>query len=411
MNSPAVSVIVVSRGRPQALMRCLNGLGQLDYPNYEIVVVACPQGIAATDARQDAALIRRIGFDQANISAARNAGIAAAAGDIVAFVDDDAVPEPLWLQHLTAPFAAPDVAAAGGYVIGRNGISFQWQARGVDDTGQAFDLDMTGQDPVVFAPEAGKAIKTEGTNMAVRRDLLAQMGGFDPGFRFYLDETDLNMRLAQAGLRTAIVPLAQVHHGFEASDRRAADRTPRDLAQIGASQMLFLRKHAPAKQLKPAWKAFRRAQRLRLLRMMQRGPLGADDVWRLLRSLDRGARDGAGRPVSTLAPIAPTDQAFLAYPGRPGAPRLVLSGRIWQARTLREAAARAVRDGQIVSLLLFSPTARFHRVRFSPDGVWEQLGGRFGRSRRDMPLMRYWRFSKRVRAETARVAPVRGEFG
>ncbi|MCB2152739.1 MAG: glycosyltransferase, partial [Rhodobacteraceae bacterium] len=59
---------------------------------------------------------------------ARNLGLAAAAGEIVAFIDDDAVPEPRWLARLTAPFADPGIAAAGGFVVGRNGISFQWRA-------------------------------------------------------------------------------------------------------------------------------------------------------------------------------------------------------------------------------------------------------------------------------------------
>jgi len=60
--------------------------------------------------------------------------------------------------------------------------------------------------------------------MAVRRSVLADLGGFDPRFRFYLDETDLNLRLAARGLYTALVPLAQVHHGFHASARRRKDR-------------------------------------------------------------------------------------------------------------------------------------------------------------------------------------------
>lgn len=125
MDSPPVSVVVVSRERPDALMRCLNGLAQLDYPLFEIVCVACPAGIAALSARPDSERIKTVVFDRPNISEARNLGITEAAGEIVAFIDDGAVPEPLWLWHLTAPFSEPNVAATGGYVIGRNGISFQ----------------------------------------------------------------------------------------------------------------------------------------------------------------------------------------------------------------------------------------------------------------------------------------------
>ena len=75
--------------------------------------------------------------------------------------------------------------------------------------------------------------------MAVRRDVLAALGGFDPAYHFYLDETDLNMRLAQAGHATALCPRALVHHGFAASTRRRKDRVPADLFDIGASWAVF----------------------------------------------------------------------------------------------------------------------------------------------------------------------------
>ncbi|MFW2545537.1 glycosyltransferase family 2 protein [Primorskyibacter sp. 2E107] len=410
MHTLPVSVILVSRARPQALARCLLGLSQLDYPNFEVVVVACPAGIAAAQQVDQAEHLKRVAFDEANISAARNAGITEAAGEIVAFIDDDAVPEPLWLHHLVAPFDQPEVAASGGYVIGRNGISFQWKARMVDETGEATEIVLDGDAPTAPTADLGKAIKTEGTNMAVRRSVLAGIGGFDPGFRFYLDETDLNMRLAQAGKQTVIVPLAQVHHGFAESDRRHADRSPRDLTEIGASKMLFLRKHTPEKARKAAWEAFRKAQRLRLLRLMQSGPFGADDVWRLMRGLDRGAKDGAQRPVGPLPPLAEAETAFRPFPGRPDAPRLAIAGRIWQAGKLRAKAEISVRKGAVTSLFLFSPTARFHRVAFSETGVWEQTGGLFGRSDRHTSFVRVTRFSRRLKEEIRRISQVRGNF-
>ncbi|WP_157937576.1 glycosyltransferase family 2 protein, partial [Oceaniglobus roseus] len=239
MEPLRVSVVVVSRGRPDALSRCLTGLAQLDHPAFEVIVVADEAGRRAAAAHPLAAQVKLLACGRPNISAARNIGIGAAAGDLVAFIDDDAVPEPSWLLHLAAPFADPDVAAAGGFVIGRNGISFQWRGRQVEDTGAALPLPFAGDAPVVPAPPPGGAIKTEGTNMALRREVLLALGGFDEAFAFYLDETDLNLRLARAGHRTALVPLAQVHHGFAPSERRRADRAPLSLFDIGASSAAF----------------------------------------------------------------------------------------------------------------------------------------------------------------------------
>ena len=124
-----VSVVVVSHRRPAELRVCLTALMQVDYAPMEIVVVADGAGLDAIADLPFLDQLKTLRNDAAGISIARNLGIVAAAGDIVAFIDDDAVPEPSWLRHLTEPFTDPDVAAAGGYVRGRNGISFQWKAR------------------------------------------------------------------------------------------------------------------------------------------------------------------------------------------------------------------------------------------------------------------------------------------
>ncbi|MEO0704037.1 MAG: glycosyltransferase family A protein, partial [Pseudomonadota bacterium] len=98
-----VSVVVVSRDRPDALRRCLEGVAQLQYPTFEVVVVADAAGVAAAQQMPLADNLKIVPFERANISQARNLGISQAAGEIVAFIDDDAVPEPSWLSYLTDP--------------------------------------------------------------------------------------------------------------------------------------------------------------------------------------------------------------------------------------------------------------------------------------------------------------------
>lgn len=403
-----VSIVVVSRHRPIALAKCLTGLGQLDYPSFEIIVVACPDGQAIVQAQPNADRIKLVTYDAPNISVARNLGIAQSAGEIVAFIDDDAVPEPLWLHHLTGPFESRDIAATGGYVLGRNGISFQWTVRCILPDGTCEPLNLSGTSPTAPHPHNHGAIKTEGTNMALRRQVLCELGGFDPGFRFYLDESDLNMRMAQAGHKTAIVPLAQVHHGFAESDRRAASRVPKDLTQIGASQRLFLRKHCQPQHQEQAWMRFCEDQRLRLLRFAKQRKLRPAGIANLLRGLQDGGAQGVKREIAELPPISPATTQFQPYPGRPNAPRIILAGRFWQAARLRREALELVRTGTIVSLFILTPTPHYHSVSFSDSGVWEQKGGRFGRSDRKQPLVRYRRFAARVKEEAARVSLVRG---
>ena len=409
MTAPAVSVIVVSRGRPELLGRCLTGVGQLCYPSFEIVAVADPAGCAAVRAMGWAARLKLVAFDEPNISAARNAGLAVAAGEIVAFIDDDAVPEPSWLTYLTAPFGSARVAAAGGHVIGRNGISFQSTTAWIDALGQTLPFSVAGEDPVTPAPGTDRAAKTEGTNCAFRRATIAALGGFDPAIRFFHDETDLDIRLARAGHETAIVPLAQVHHGAGPSEHRTADRAPADLYEVGASTAVFWRKHAPDNADLAAAKADLIAtQRARLLRYMIGGGLEPRDVTRLLAGLVRGLDEGRARHLAPLAPIGPAADGFLPFRRDPasGASRH-LAGRPWNRATLRRQAARAVAAGDIVTVFRFSPTALPHHVRFHPGGWWEQRGGLFGRATRAEPYFRFWRFGARVDAEWRRVSRLR----
>lgn len=407
MSVQTVSVIVVSRERPDLLRRCLTGVGQLCYPDFEIVVVADRTGCEAVAAMGWAERVKLIRFDEANISAARNLGIAAAAGSIVAFIDDDAVPEPTWLTHLAAPFGAPEVIATGGYVLGRNGISFQWRGHLATRTGGRIALPHVDTDPFTPKAASGQAVMTEGTNSAFRRDTLAGIGGFDPAFRFYLDETDVNMRLADGRGDTVLVPLAQVHHGYAASARRGHDRAPKDLTEIGASTAVFLRKHAPETDHPSALAALRGERRKSLLAYMIDGRLEPRDVRRLLASLEAGIDAGMSRAIAPLAPIGAPTVPFLRFTASLSGRSRHISGRHRHRRALKQEAARLVAAGNIVTVFRFGPTPRAHRVQFVEGGWWEQTGGLFGRAERSGPRFRPARFAERVRGEWARVAKLR----
>lgn len=407
MNDRTVSVIVVSRARPEALRRCLLAIAQLQYRSFEVVVVACPQGVAVANASAALSEIKCIAFDEANISAARNLGLKHAAGDIVAFVDDDAVPEPQWLHHLVAPAARADVAAMGGFVRARNGISFQYKARTLDAQGTPQEVEIDPFQATVLVPPKGRAIKTEGTNMAFRRDVLVDIGGFDPAFRFFLDETDVNMRLAQVGHATALVPLAEVHHGFAASATRRQDRVPRDLFEIGASWAVFQRKYIPKADRPAHWRLQHTSERRRLLQHMVAGRLEPRDVRRLMNRLDAGYEDGQHRSFGAAQLPRHAMQPFRPVEFRRREAKFT-SVRGIRATAAIEAAVARVAAGSIETVLVLSRTALFHSVQFTLDGVWVQRGGLFGRANRDEPLFRFTTFRRRSQRERARIAAVRG---
>ena len=396
------SVIVVSRHRAAALVRCLVGLTQQDHPRFEIIVVADPVGVVAAQTR--GLTIKTVNFDQANISAARNAGLAVAAAPVVAFIDDDAVAEPTWLSRLTAPFVDQRVIAATGFVRGRNGISFQWQACQVDAQGQDHPLDVL--ETTLHQGTPNLAVKTQGTNCAFRRDTLLGIGGFDPAYRFYLDEADVNLRMAALG-PTVIVPTAQVHHGYAASARRRADRVPLSLYDIAASTAVFLRRHAPDTNLTDAFSALKQREAARAKHHLVAGRIGTEEVARLMNSLDAGWATGSLHPLRISAVLQVETTPFAPLPATGPRSGKIIAGRVWQRKRLLAQAAAAVAAGQIVTVICLAPNIRAHQMQFQSSGYWLQTGGLFGRSLRQGSRFRLIGFRRRIEKEIARIADQR----
>lgn len=400
-DAPSLSVVVASHGRPGALRRCLMALGQSARVRLEAVVVADKEGLEAVAQLPGAGRIRTVLQAEANLSQARNDGIAKAAGEIVAFLDDDAVPEPTWAEAITRAFrATPDCAAVTGPVLGRNGISLQWGPVAVDRQGRDTALD----DPDLPLPDA-TVLKLHGTNMAVRRDVLDALGGFDPAFRFFLDDTDLALRLAGAGHAAMWLPSAQVHHAFAASARRTADRVPLSLHDIGASTAVFLRKHAPD-EMDAALRQLAEDQRARLFRLVRRRKLGARDVETLMRSLRDGIDEARARS-QTCHSIPNRTEEFLPLIETPVAGDVALCGWRVHAARLRAEAERLTKAGSRVTLFLFEPTPRAHKMRFTEGGWWEQRGGLYGRSDRKSPRFQLWSAKTRLSEELCRIAATR----
>ena len=105
-----VSLVIVSRGRAAALRRLLSSLEFQTHPTFEVVIVSDQPDLSGYPFCER---VRHQHFDTPNISAARNIGVSMARCDLVAFCDDDAVPDPWWLERLIGVFADPEVGAAG----------------------------------------------------------------------------------------------------------------------------------------------------------------------------------------------------------------------------------------------------------------------------------------------------------
>jgi glycogen(starch) synthase len=221
---PSFSIVICTDSRLRFLRQTLESLKYLTHDNFEVCVVHGPTADGAKaylDTQRPR--VKVASCPVRNLSVARNIGIAMSAGDIVAFIDDDAVPEAEWLNDLAEAFQDPSVGAAGGFVYDHTGVDFQYKFVTTDRLGYSNSRWWEPADNMNF-PFSTEYPHLLGTNCAFRRDLLLELGGFDEEYEYFLDETDLCCRVNDAGYVIAQLAGAYVHHKFAPSPMRDQKR-------------------------------------------------------------------------------------------------------------------------------------------------------------------------------------------
>ena len=204
---PRISVIVCTYNGARTIRDCFEGLARLDYPNFEVIVVndGSSDGTAAIAAGYD---FRVITTENLGLSSARNTGMEAATGEIVAYIDDDAYPDPHWLTYLAATFLNTKHVGVGGPNIPPQG-----------EGPIAECVANAPGNPAHVLLSDHEAEHSPGCNMSIRKDCLQAIGGFDPGFRVAGDDVDVCWRLQQRGWTLGFSPAAMVWHRRRGSVR------------------------------------------------------------------------------------------------------------------------------------------------------------------------------------------------
>lgn len=253
MDSPSISVVVNTYNRATTLENTLNGLRQLAYDNFEVVVVNGP----STDSTADIMkkwdwFIKPVFCEAANLSVSRNLGIAAAAGEVVAFIDDDAIPHPTWLSRLAPSYADERVGGVGGFTVDNTGIRFQCRKTICDRFGNAFHVSPTFDERSLNFAGTPFYPSLLGTNSSFRYHALKEIGGFDHTYAYLLDETDVCLRIVDAGYRIIYEPSALVFHQFAASHIRTPRRIARTIYPSATSKAYFIIRHGSSQSVEEA---------------------------------------------------------------------------------------------------------------------------------------------------------------
>src|SRR5581483_9499574 len=198
---PRVSAVVCSHNGARTIARCIEGLKALDYPDYEVIVV----DDGSTDATPEIAAqpgVRLLQTGQnVGLATARNLGMEAASGDLIAYIDDDAIPDRHWLQYLAYTATTTDCGAVGGPNLPPPHIS---------TVAQCVANAPGGPTHVLLSDTDAEHVP--GCNLAVWKTKLAAIGGFDPQFWTAGDDVDVCWRLQDRGWRIAFSPGALVWH-------------------------------------------------------------------------------------------------------------------------------------------------------------------------------------------------------
>ena len=237
--TPRLSIVIPALNASRTLPRTLAALAALDPAPDEIVLVdngSTDDTAARLAAYAATARVKVIVLPEPRrgASVARNTGARAATGDVVVFTDADCCPRVDWLAALCAPLAEIAVGAVAGRLAST-------PPHGVVET---FSSLFTLQAPAAparhtrWTPWAG-GFPT--ANFAVRRDLLARVGGFDESVAIYGEDYDLCARLYAAGAVIVYTPDAVVEH----QHRVALRPMLRQAFGFGRSHAWLMRRHGP----------------------------------------------------------------------------------------------------------------------------------------------------------------------
>ena len=209
---PKISVVICTYNGGATVGETVAHLWDLDYPDYEIVVVndgSEAPTVALLDRMAEEGGLRVVHTPNRGLAAARNTGWEQATGEIVAYIDDDAFPDRAWLTHLAIAFRDGGWAGVGGpnIIPPEDGLVAHAVAHSPGGPSHVLLDDV-------------RAEHIPGCNMAFRREWLERIGGFDARFRAAGDDVDICWAVQEAGGEIGFHPGAVVWHHRRGSLRR-----------------------------------------------------------------------------------------------------------------------------------------------------------------------------------------------
>jgi cellulose synthase/poly-beta-1,6-N-acetylglucosamine synthase-like glycosyltransferase len=268
---PTCSVVIATRDRPDVAERCISAVLRQTLPVSEILLVDSAPERARASAVATRAGVRYLAVDRPGASRARNAGARAARGEIILFLDDDAIAQPDCVAGILNEFADPTVMAVAGRTLlsGRGEVESLFESYGAFDVGserRVIDSDRSDWFELVNFGGIGA-----GAVMAFRSSAFAIWPGFDErlgrgALQDCSEEPHAYFSLVARGFKVLYTPAAVVTHPAPSSLAELRRRQLREAAGAAAYMCLLFAEH-------PGY-------RLRVLRYALEAIRGTPRAWR-----------------------------------------------------------------------------------------------------------------------------------
>ena len=243
-----ISVVINTLNRTKELRDALTALKTQTFQDFEVVVVFGPfDEVSREMVEAHFPTVKMSSVPVANLSVSRNEGIRNSAGEWVAFLDDDGIPESDWLEELYKTAKNNSFDIVSGPLVDRTGLEYQALAVSSDIHGDSL-IFKTSKEDLEFLAGANKLhnryASVVGANFMIRREILEKINGYDEVIEYYLDETDLCLRADKVGARIGYSEFGTVHHKWRAGVVRGDNRVITNYWPILKNYCYFNFKHA-----------------------------------------------------------------------------------------------------------------------------------------------------------------------
>jgi len=224
VRAGVVSVVIVNYRNADDTLQALDGAAALQWPPADLEVVVVDNGSGDSSAERIAKAhpeARMVVLDaNTGFAGGCNRGVDAATGEYVAFLNNDARPDPAWLTEAVAVLRRDlDVACVASKVLDWSGTVIDFVGSAITFYGHGLQLHAGEPDTGRYDTEADVPFAT-GAAMVMPADVFRRVGGFDERYFMFFEDVDLGWRLWLLGHRVRYVPTSVVYHRGHATISR-----------------------------------------------------------------------------------------------------------------------------------------------------------------------------------------------